>query len=154
MVIIIATIALIGACIGAIYLLRGHDVAFVDEPSEAKTGNFLDLANCILLFGDSTNDATSTAQRKELKRILRPLLASGHHILEIYGENAPTRNGESLSWIDTPLLRRTFQVEKGFGLFFINSEGRTSLHGLQPLPAKAILGFLESSSFCPARRGE
>jgi hypothetical protein len=144
MTVIVATICLIiglGAGIFALRpkALRSLDVA-VDQ--SASHENFT-LAHSLLIIGPRMNEKFCAAQRKEFRRILQPLLSAQYKIIEIYGDNAPTENGQPYEWLDSHLLKRTLNAEEGFHMIHVNGEGRTGFHSGRPVVAEALLHILD-----------
>lgn len=113
---------------------------------EAPVGESTDgfaLKQAILLVGPDMNDPACCAQRTELKRILMPLLQGNYRIIEVYGEYAPTQNGEIYDWLDNQLLRDTLNARTGFNLIFVDGAGEMLFHSTRPVTAEALLHIFD-----------
>ncbi|GGD12841.1 hypothetical protein [Aquisalinus flavus] len=111
------------------------------KPSDISAG--FTLRRAVLLFGPQMNDPRCSAQRTELKRILGPLLAGGYRIVEVYGPNAPTQNGEVYDWLDNQLLRDTLNAKSGFHLIFVDDAGQMLFHAARSVTAEALLHIFD-----------
>jgi len=112
------------------------------------------LRRAVLLFGSEMNDAQCSAQRTELKRILGPLLEGGYRIVEVYGDNAPTQNGEVYDWLDNQLLRDTLNAKSGFHLIFVDDAGQMLFHAAQSVTAEALLHIFDLWHHIEGEAGE
>nr|GGI01892.1 hypothetical protein GCM10011355_33600 [Aquisalinus luteolus] len=118
--------------------------AFSGEASDNPDSNpDFTLRRAVLLFGPQMNDPRCSAQRTELKRILGPLLEGGYRIVEVYGTNAPTQNGEVYDWLDNQLLRDTLNARSGFHLIFVDDAGQMLFHAAQSVTAEALLHIFD-----------
>lgn len=122
---------------------RRPEMAVADGADTLANNPDFTLRRAVLLFGPRMNDPRCSAQRTELKRILGPLLESGYRIVEVYGTNAPTQNGEVYGWLDNQLLRDTLNAKSGFHLIFVDDAGQMLFHAAQSVTAEALLHIFD-----------
>lgn len=144
MAFLVAIIILIGGISMAMFALRSQSLQSLDIAINTKTsiGDF-SLSKSLLLIGPEVNFPRCSQQRKELARILQPLLQADYKIIEIYGDLPPAENGRAYEWLDNPLLRKTLNAEEGFHLIHVAENGHTGFHSGQPVVAEALLHIFD-----------
>ncbi|MCI5044187.1 MAG: hypothetical protein MRY72_05765 [Aquisalinus sp.] len=157
MTFLIAVICLLAGLAAGIFALRPRamkslDVA-VDVNDNSDRPEFT-LSRSLLLIGPDMDDPTCREQRRELRRILNPLLEAEFKIIEIYGDLAPAENGEPYDWLDNQLLRKTLNAEEDFHLIHVNREGKTSFHSGRPISAEALLHIFDLWDYITEDAGE
>ena len=158
---IISLLALVVGAFLALASLRGRPAVgqLGDEtPDESvgfgaieQQGNF-NPARSLFIFGPEKNDPECTQQRRVIKPLLATMLERHIAIVEIYGDRAPSRNGQVVDWLDTEILRQTLNAQVGFHLIYVNESGRASFHSIDILsqPAIALLLDLPQTEQNPA----
>ncbi len=157
MTFLIAVVCLLAGLVAGIFALRPRAIQSLDvavDMSDSSAKEDFSLSRSLLLIGPEMNDADCKAQRRELKRILGPLLEAKFKIIEIYGDTAPAENGEPYDWLDNQLMRKTLNAEAGFHLIHVNSEGKTGFHSGRVITAEALLHIFDLWDFITEDAGE
>ena len=148
---LIAVILLFGGiCLAfvALFALKPKSVQSLDVAidTSASDGDF-SLSRSLLLIGPELNFPPCSSQRKELRRILQPLLQAKYKIVEVYGTAAPSENGQPYGFVDNEALRKLMNAEDGFHLIHVEEDGRIGFHSGKPVVAEALLHIFDLWSF-------
>lgn len=95
--------------------------------------------NALFIIGPSANHKSCRLQRRLLKPAIAALIREDVSVIEVYGLNRPTKNGEEMDWLDAPLLRHAMDAEEGFFVIYVDAEGKTLLRSEAPMLAGDII---------------
>ncbi|MCI5047633.1 MAG: hypothetical protein MRY59_09025 [Aquisalinus sp.] len=157
MTFLIAVICLLAGLAAGIFALRPRAMKSLDVAVDVRDSSDrpeFTLSRSLLLIGPDMDDPVCREQRRELRRILNPLLEAEFKIIEIYGDLAPAENGEAYDWLDNQLLRKTLNAEEDFHLIHVNREGKTSFHSGRPITAEALLHIFDLWEYITEDAGE
>ncbi|WP_306251007.1 hypothetical protein [Parvularcula sp. IMCC14364] len=157
MTFLIAVVCLLAGLAAGIFALRPRAMKSLDvavDVTESSSRPEFSLSRSLMLIGPDMDDPVCREQRRELRRILNPLLEAEFKIIEIYGDLAPAENGEAYDWLDNQLLRKTLNAEEGFHLIHVNREGKTSFHSGRAISAEALLHIFDLWDYITEDAGE
>lgn len=97
-----------------------------------KNGQF-SVSKTLFLIGPSANHPACRLQRKLIKPTIPMLIREDIAVIEIYGDQAPRRNGDILEHIDGSLLRHAFGAEEGFFVVYVDEHGKTIFSKKSPM---------------------
>lgn len=93
----------------------------------------------LFVIGPSPNHNACRLQRRLLKPALAALIREDVSVIEVYGQNRPTRNGEDMDWLDSALLRHAMDAEEGFFVIYVDAEGKTMFRSEAPMLARDLI---------------
>ena len=93
----------------------------------------------LFIIGPSEEHNGCKLQRRLVKPALAALIRDDVSVMEVYGDNTPTKNGEPLEWLDPSLLRHGLDAEDGFLTIYVNENGKTTLRSKAPVPTADLL---------------
>ena len=93
----------------------------------------------LFIIGPSEDHNACKMQRRLVKPALAALIRDDVSVMEVYGDETPTKNGEPLDWLDPALLRHAMDAENGFLAIFVNADGKTIFRSEAPVPTADIL---------------
>ena len=99
--------------------------------------------NTLFIIGPAANTQACRMQRRLLKPSLASLIREDVHIIELYGDGAPKKNGETVDWLDPALLRHAMDVQDGFATIYVDDDGKTQLRSDAPVVMADVLRFFE-----------
>ena len=99
--------------------------------------------NTLFVIGPAANTQACRMQRRLLKPGLPALISNDVHIIELYGDGAPKKNGETVDWLDPALLRHAMDVQDGFATIFVDEDGKTRLRSDAPVVMADVLRFFD-----------
>jgi hypothetical protein len=95
--------------------------------------------NTLFIIGPSANHNACRLQRRLLRPAIAALIRADIAVIEVYGQNRPTRNGEEMDWLDAALLRHAMDAETGFFVLYVDGEGKTKFRSEAPMLARDIV---------------
>ncbi len=95
--------------------------------------------NTLFIIGPTANHNACRMQRRLLKPAIAALISEDVSVIEVYGQNRPTKNGEEMDWLDASLLRHAMDAEDGFFVIYVDAEGKTMFRSEAPMLARDIV---------------
>lgn len=95
--------------------------------------------NTLFVIGPSANHNACRMQRRLLKPAIAALISADVSVIEVYGQNRPTKNGEDMDWLDASLLRHAMDAEEGFFVIYVDAEGKTMFRSEAPMLARDVV---------------
>ena len=95
--------------------------------------------NTLFMIGPTANHNACRMQRRLLKPAIAALIRADVSVIEVYGQNRPTKNGEEMDWLDAALLRHAMDAEEGFFVVYVDAEGKTMFRSEAPMLARDII---------------
>jgi hypothetical protein len=95
--------------------------------------------NTLFIIGPTGNHNACRMQRRLLKPAIAALISADVSVIEVYGQNRPTKNGEEMDWLDASLLRHAMDAEEGFFVIYVDGEGKTMFRSEAPMLARDII---------------
>lgn len=135
---ILATCVIFGAI--AYFAARGPlpvpDIRAAIKETEPKR---FSPKNTLFIIGPTANHNACRMQRRLLKPAIAALIREDVSVIEVYGLNRPTKNGEQMEWLDASLLRHAMDAEEGFFVIFVDADGKTLFRSEAPMLARDII---------------
>lgn len=104
----------------------------------------------VFIIGPSRAHAACRMQRRLLKPNLACLIREDISVMEIYGDDAPCRNGAPMPWLDTSLLRFAMDARQGFVILYVDEHGKTRFSRNAPMIGAEVL--TASGLYTPSRK--
>ncbi len=95
--------------------------------------------NTLFIIGPTANHNACRMQRRLLKPALAALIREDVSVIEVYGQTRPTKNGETMEWLDASLLRHAMDAEEGFYVIFVDADGKAVFRSEAPMLARDII---------------
>ena len=95
----------------------------------------------LFIIGPTEEHSACKMQRRLVKPALAALIRDDISVMEVYGEETPTKNGEPLDWLDPSLLRHAMDAEQGFLTIYVDAKGRTVFRSEAPIPTADLLKY-------------
>ncbi len=135
---ILATCVIFGAI--AYFAARGPlpvpDIRAAIKEAEPKR---FSPKKTLFIIGPTANHNACRMQRRLLKPAIAALIREDVSVIEVYGLNRPTKNGEQMEWLDASLLRHAMDAEEGFFVIFVDADGKTVFRSEAPMLARDII---------------
>lgn len=109
--------------------------------------------NTLFIVGPSANHAACRMQRKLLKPAIPALIREDVTVMEVYGEDQPRKNGETIDWLDPSLLRHALDAEDGFFVVYVDAAGKTRFRSEAPMVTADILSRACLNISPPSKNG-
>ncbi len=93
----------------------------------------------LFVIGPAVNHAACRLQRRLIKPALAALIRDDIAVIEVYGDEKPRKNGATMDWLDSALLRHALDAEQGFFLIFIDDSGKTAFRSPAPVITADLL---------------
>lgn len=95
--------------------------------------------NTLFIIGPTANHNACRMQRRLLKPAIAALIREDVSVIEVYGQNRPTKNGETMDWLDASLLRHAMDAEEGFFVIYVDADGKTVFRSEAPMLARDVV---------------
>ena len=138
--ILIILVCLIFGAIAAISARGPIDIELPDFSSafSAKDLQRFSPKKTLFIIGPADDHAACKLQRRLVKPALAALIREDIAVMEVYGDDTPTKNGEPLDWLDPALLRHAMDAEEGFVVAYVDEDGKTVFRSETPMPTAEL----------------
>lgn len=93
----------------------------------------------LFVIGPVANHPACRLQRRLIKPALAAFIRDDIAVIEVYGDEAPRKNGAPMDWLDPALLRHALDAEAGFCLLYIDEDGKTAFRSPAPVVTADLL---------------
>ena len=137
------TLLFIAICIGlgGVAALSGRgpiNLPDVPKPFTDQDLRQFSPKQTLFIIGPAANHPACRLQRRLLKPAIAMVIREDITIMEIYGEDAPRKNGDVVDWLDPALLRHAMDAEEGFFVIYMNAAGKVAFRSEAPMVAADI----------------
>ena len=137
------TLIFITICIGLgiVAAFAGRGPVNLPEIPKPFTSNDLKKFSprkTLFIIGPSANHSGCRLQRRLLKPAIALIIREDVTVMELYGGEAPRKNGDAIDWLDPSLMRHAMDAEEGFFVIYVDDNGKTVFRSEAPMVASDI----------------